>query len=95
MAYINVVEWTPDQVTDWIRGNKNLHLLTGQGKVQYLAAAIATTVTTVITVTTVTAATQQAATTTTSMAAAAFLSHLTFVLYIIIYLTLFFSPPTL
>jgi len=22
MAYINIAEWTPDQVTDWIRGKK-------------------------------------------------------------------------
>lgn len=33
MAYINIAEWTPDQVTDWIRGKSMAHLA-GQGKVQ-------------------------------------------------------------
>lgn len=32
MAYINIAEWTPDQVTDWIRGKCEEGRVRGQGK---------------------------------------------------------------
>lgn len=27
MAYVNVAEWKPDQVTDWLKGKEQLHIL--------------------------------------------------------------------
>lgn len=27
MAYVNVAEWKPDQVTDWLKGKKQLHIV--------------------------------------------------------------------
>lgn len=27
MAYVNVAEWKPDQVTDWLKGIEQLHIL--------------------------------------------------------------------
>lgn len=34
MAYINVAEWCPDQVTDWLKG------MTNNKEVQFIASVI-------------------------------------------------------